>query len=108
MLTQKEHDHFTVLEQIAVLLAATEGLLDDLDPDDIGEAEKTLRRMVRDDLPDLATDLAAGEPLSDERRARLIEAMRDALGQGGARWRRLRRFRKCWRRRATSSPSSAR
>jgi len=38
--------------------------------------------MVRDDLPDLATDLAAGEPLSDERRARLIEAMRDALGQG--------------------------
>src|SRR6056297_1675421 len=82
MLTQKEHDHFTVPEQIAVLLAATEGLLDDLDPDDVSDAENKLRRMVRDELPDLAADLAAGEPLADDSRARLLEAMRDALGQG--------------------------
>jgi F-type H+-transporting ATPase subunit alpha len=82
VLTQKEHDHFSVPEQIAVLLAATEGLLDDLDPDDVAAAEKTLRRMVRDELPELAADLAAGEPLSEDRRERLIGAMRDALGQG--------------------------
>src|SRR6056297_2041344 len=82
MLTQKEHDHFTVPEQIAVLLAATEGLLDDLDPDDVSDAQNKLRRMVRDELPDLAADLAAGEPLADDSRARLLEAMRDALGQG--------------------------
>src|SRR6056297_2619975 len=79
VLTQKEHDHFTVPEQIAVLLAATEGLLDHIDPGDVAKAEAKLRRLVRDDLPDLTPDLAAGEPLSDQARQSLIDAMTRAL-----------------------------
>jgi len=79
VLTQKEQDHFTVPEQIAVLLAATEGLLDDLDPGDLAEAESKLRRLVREDLPDLAAEIAAGEPLSDDARQSLIDAMSGAL-----------------------------
>jgi len=79
VLTQKEHDHFTVPEQIAVLLAATEGLLDHIDPGDVAKAEAKLRRLVRDDLPDLTPDLAAGEPLSDQARQSLIGAMTRAL-----------------------------
>lgn len=79
VLTQKQQDHFTVPEQIATLLAATEGLLDDLDPDDVASAEETLRQVVRDDLPDLAADIAAGKPLSDDGRQRLIDAMTRAL-----------------------------
>ena len=82
MLTQNEHDHMPVPEQIAVLLAATEGLLDDLEPGDLDEAADTLRRAVRETLSDLAEDIAGGEALSDDARARMIEALRDALGQG--------------------------
>lgn len=82
MLTQNEHDHMPVPEQIAVLLAATEGLLDDLEPGDLDEAADTLRRAVRETLSDLAEDIAGGEALSDDARTRMIEALRDALGQG--------------------------
>ncbi len=81
VLTQNEHDHFTVPEQIAVLLAATEGLLDDLDPDDVAGAEETLRGVAREDLADLGDEIAAGEPLSKERREALMKALRKALGQ---------------------------
>jgi len=81
VLTQNEHDHFTVPEQIAVLLAATEGLLDDLDPDDVAGAEETLRGVAREDLGDLGDEIAAGEPLSKERREALMKALRKALGQ---------------------------
>jgi F-type H+-transporting ATPase subunit alpha len=83
VLTQKEHDHFTVPEQIAVLLAATEGLLDDIEADAVPEAEEKLRRAAREDLPDLADEIESGAPLSEERRADLIAALRRALGKGG-------------------------
>jgi F-type H+-transporting ATPase subunit alpha len=85
VLTQKEHDHFPVAEQIAVLLAATEGLLDDLDPDEVSRAEEILRNAVREGLQDdLAAGMAAGEPLSEGRRDTLLKALRKALGQEAA------------------------
>lgn len=83
VLTQKEHDRFTVPEQIAVLLAATEGLLDDLGPDEVAEAEETLRTLMQTDMAELAEAIAAGEPLADDRRAALIKAMRAALQTDG-------------------------
>jgi F-type H+-transporting ATPase subunit alpha len=81
MLTQDEHDHMPVPEQIAVLLAATEGLLDDLESDALDEAADTLRRAMREDLSDLAEDIASGEPLSDDARSRLVERLRGVLEQ---------------------------
>jgi F-type H+-transporting ATPase subunit alpha len=91
VLTQREHDHFAVPEQIAVLLAATEGLFDHLAPEEVAEAEATLRGALRERLPDLAADIEAGEPLTDAARAELLAALRAALGlddgdeSGGAR-----------------------
>ena len=81
MLMQTEHDHMPVPEQIAVLLAATEGLLDDLEPAALDDAAQALRRVMRADLSDLAAAIAAGDPLSDEARVRLTDALRDALTQ---------------------------
>ena len=78
VLKQREHDHLPVPEQIAALLAATEGLFDDLAADDVAGAEATSRRAVHD-LPDLAHRLARGEELSDDDRAALLRAMRRAL-----------------------------
>ncbi len=81
MLTQAEKDHMTVPEQIAVLLAATEGLLDDLAPDSLDEAANTLRAVMRYRLSDMSDDIAAGKPLTDKARARMQDTLRDALAE---------------------------
>ncbi len=84
VLRQNEHDHFAVPEQIAVLLAATEGLLDDFELGEIDDAQEVLRRAARRELPDLADAIAAGEPLTEGGRETLIGALREALGRNGA------------------------
>ena len=83
VLTQKEHDHFSVPEQIAVLLAATEGLLDDLDLEHLPGVQERLRRAARKDLPSLTDAIEAGKALTDDRRAAVIEALRQAVEQDG-------------------------
>ncbi|WP_277882974.1 alternate F1F0 ATPase, F1 subunit alpha [Paracoccus salsus] len=79
VLKQREHDHQPVPEQIAALMAATEGLFDDLEPDDVAEAEKTVRKAVRSEVPDICDRISAGEKLDDTDRKALIEALQDAL-----------------------------
>jgi F-type H+/Na+-transporting ATPase subunit alpha len=79
VLKQSEHDHMDVPEQIAALLAATEGLFDDLEPDAVAEAEQAVRKAVRAEAPDICDRIAAGEELDADDRVALIGAMRDAL-----------------------------
>lgn len=79
VLKQREHDHQPVPEQIAALLAATEGLFDDLKPDAVAEAEKTVRKAVRVDAPEVCDRIATGEKLKDADRETLITVMRNAL-----------------------------
>ncbi len=79
VLKQREHDQIPVAEQVAVLLAATEGLFDDLAPDAVGDAETTVRRAAVTSHPDICEQIAAGEPLTGEARDALLDAMREAL-----------------------------
>ncbi|TCO69115.1 alternate F1F0 ATPase, F1 subunit alpha [Rhodovulum euryhalinum] len=79
VLKQREHDHIAVPEQIASLLAATEGLLDGFEPDDVAEAEQTVRQVVRRQAPEICDRIAAGARLEDADRQTLIEMMRAAL-----------------------------
>jgi F-type H+/Na+-transporting ATPase subunit alpha len=79
VLKQREHEHIDAPEQIAALLAATEGLYDEIEPDDVAEAEKTVRTAVRRAAIDISDRIAAGEKLRDADRETLIRVMRDAL-----------------------------
>jgi len=79
VLKQREHDHLDVPGQIAALLAATEGLFDELEPDAVAEAERTVREAVRARAPDVCNRITAGAKLGPEDRAALIDLMRDAL-----------------------------
>ncbi|SDJ38463.1 alternate F1F0 ATPase, F1 subunit alpha [Lutimaribacter saemankumensis] len=79
VLKQREHDQLDAPEQIAALLAATEGLYDEIDPDDVAEAEKTVRKAVREEAGDIRDRIAAGEKLKDADREKLISVMCDAL-----------------------------
>lgn len=79
VLKQLEHAHVGVPEQIAALLAATEGLFDALEPDAVAAAELTVCRAARERRSDICNRIADGASLGDEDRAALIEAMRHAL-----------------------------
>ena len=79
VLKQCEHDHIDVPEQIAALLAATEGLFDDLAPEAVAEAERTVRQAMRSQAPGICARIVEGAKLDDEDRRALIELMRDAL-----------------------------
>jgi F-type H+-transporting ATPase subunit alpha len=79
ILKQNEHDLFSVPEQIVVLLATTQGLLDEVPLDAVAAAEADLRALVRDEQPELKARIASGRPLEDEERRRLLDAARAAL-----------------------------
>jgi F-type H+-transporting ATPase subunit alpha len=79
VLKQREHDHVDVPEQIAALLAATEGLFDELEPDAVAESEQAVREAVRVHASDICDRIAEGEKLGEDDCAALIEAMRAAL-----------------------------
>jgi F-type H+-transporting ATPase subunit alpha len=79
VLKQPRYGPIPVAEQIAVLLAATEGLLDSLSLDRIQEAGQDLRRAVRQRLPSLCQDLQAGAELDQEARGELLDLARNVL-----------------------------
>ena len=80
VLNQPELQPMPIPEQIAVLLSVTEGLFDPLDVEEIPEAEKKVRQAMSAELPDLYSKIEAGELLSDDDQASIIQVARRILG----------------------------
>lgn len=66
-------------EQIAVLLAVSEGLFDELTPDLIATAQQAVCKAVRDLLADVIGRIHSGKPLSDDDRQSLLKMARRAV-----------------------------
>jgi F-type H+-transporting ATPase subunit alpha len=66
-------------EQIAVLLAANEGLLDDVPIDNIAEAEQRVREHVLAAHPELCERIDTGRSLDDDAWEALKETAADAV-----------------------------
>jgi F-type H+-transporting ATPase subunit alpha len=81
VLRQGEHDLLPVIEQIAVLFAATTGLLDSVRVDRIAEAEELIRSEVRLSLGRLGESIDAGASIDSEARAALTQAATAALAR---------------------------
>ncbi|MBE0413962.1 alternate F1F0 ATPase, F1 subunit alpha [Yoonia sp.] len=79
VLKQGEHAHLDVPAQIAVLLAATEGLFDQVALDDMAKAEHTVQEALRAQDPELCDRMARGKPLSQADREKLVATLRNAL-----------------------------
>ncbi len=79
VLTQPELRPLTIPEQIAALLAVTEGLYDRLDVEKIPAAEKKVREAVTSGLPEICQKIEAGELLSEEDQAAIVKKAREAL-----------------------------
>ena len=80
-LRQPERDPMPAAEQLAVLLAAMDGLLDGLGETETGAAMATIRAAIRAEDCGLAALIAQNETLSDADRARVIDLARRAIAQ---------------------------
>ncbi len=79
VLTQPELQPRTIPEQIAVLLAVTEGLFDELDVEAIPAAEEKIREAVTEELPKICENIEEGETLSDDDQEKIVETARQAV-----------------------------
>jgi len=79
VLTQPELQPLTIPEQIAVLLAVTEGLFDSMEVEEIPKAEKKVREAVTAELPDICRRIEEGELLSEDDQAAIINTVRKVL-----------------------------
>ncbi|MCC7546635.1 MAG: alternate F1F0 ATPase, F1 subunit alpha [Burkholderiales bacterium] len=76
---QLQYQPMPVAEQVAVLLAASEGLLNPVPVDQVAEVERAIRTSVTDELPEVCRRMESGEPLGDEDRAELLRVIRSVL-----------------------------
>jgi F-type H+-transporting ATPase subunit alpha len=72
-LKQPQFDPIPASAQIAVLVAATSGLFDNVAPDDVAEWCVRLRTRLPETLPQLVQSIEAGEKLGDEDRVALLK-----------------------------------
>lgn len=80
-LRQPERDPMPSDEQLAVLIAAMEGLLDSMSESETATAMRAIRGSVRGGKNGLAKTLADNAPLTAEARAQIVEAARAAIAQ---------------------------
>ena len=76
---QSQSAPMEVAHQIAVLVAASEGLLDNLSVDRMDDAQEAIKREVDEHLQDLAGRIEAGEKLSEGDRQEMTETAKQAL-----------------------------
>jgi len=79
-LRQAERDPMAVIEQLAVLIAAMEGLFDALAPAQIMTAMVRVRTAACQALPDLQARAMENLSLGAEGRQRILQSAREALG----------------------------
>ncbi len=84
VLKQSQYLPVPVDEQIAVLVCVSQGLLDDVPLEDVGQAEEIIRRTVPEQLPELCARISQGDRLSEEDTQQIVDLCREALTEAGA------------------------
>ncbi|MGF1490277.1 MAG: alternate F1F0 ATPase, F1 subunit alpha, partial [Prochloraceae cyanobacterium] len=79
VLKQSQYQPIPVAEQIAVLLAVTNGLFDNIPLENIAAAEMKVRNQIIDKLPDLCSKIAAGEKLTQSDRSAILNGLKITL-----------------------------
>ncbi len=83
VLKQPQFDPLPVEKQVAIIWAATNGHLDDVEPDKIGEFEAGFYRFLESTQDKLLPAIAAEKALSDELTAQLEKAVKAFKNQSG-------------------------
>jgi F-type H+-transporting ATPase subunit alpha len=83
-LRQPERDPVPAVEQLLILMAAMEGLFDDLSENEIVTAMARMRKGVGDSLKDVAESIEQNRPLEEDEKATILKVARTALNSPGA------------------------
>ena len=83
VLKQPQYDPMSAAEQIAVLLAASSGVFDNLSSDEVVKASTKIREMLPLRQPEFAAAVAAGKELAASDRDALLALARNAAGTIG-------------------------
>jgi len=78
-LKQPQLDPLPAAEQVAILVAATTGLFDNLTSERIVEASERIRQTLREQLPGVPESIESGRILSDPERLALVKLAQDAI-----------------------------
>jgi F-type H+-transporting ATPase subunit alpha len=81
VLKQPQYKPMSVSEQIAVLLAAAEGVFDTLPPNRVAAVGKRIQEEIAAKLPDLFAGIQSGAKLNEEDRNRLLNIARNVAGE---------------------------
>jgi F-type H+-transporting ATPase subunit alpha len=79
VLKQAQFDPMPVAAQIAVLLAVTQGLFDELPLERVAAGEKAVRHMLCEHLPELCRRIEAGEDFGDADRELLLDKVTEVI-----------------------------
>jgi F-type H+-transporting ATPase subunit alpha len=79
VLKQPPYEPLPVAHQIIVLLAVTQGLFDAVPLEKVAQAEAQVRRLAREELPQLCRRLETGEKLTDEDRGAILQKVAGVL-----------------------------
>lgn len=79
VLKQDQYAPMPVEEQIAVLLAATEGVFDDVPLGRVSDAEEAIRTALQEELPSVSDAIREGRELDDEARRDLLRTAQSAV-----------------------------
>lgn len=81
VLKQPQYQTLTVLEQIAPLLAVTEGLLDHIDAAQVTSAESAIQAQIATDASDLCERVLAGQLLGEADQVELTRLIKNTVPQ---------------------------
>jgi len=80
-LKQPLYDPLPAAEQIAILLAATGGIFDDLPPEAVAWSSTKIRELLSADLPGIYEEVDSGKNLGEARREAVIDLGRRAVAE---------------------------
>jgi len=78
-LKQPQYDPLAATEQIAILVAATAGLFDNLPPEEVVEASARIRQALAEKLPEVCRSITTGHKLSEPELAALAKLAQDSM-----------------------------
>lgn len=79
ILKQPEHEPIPAPEQIALLVAVTEGVFDNVEVEEMGSSRQAIRAAMREEGDELSRRIVSGEKLTDEARQALRDLAHDAV-----------------------------
>ena len=79
VLKQNQYEPMPVAEQIAVLLAVTSGVFDDLAIENIATAQKAVAQAVTEQLPQVCQSIQAGEKLNEADFTAIVNVAKNAI-----------------------------